>query len=99
MVQNSGVHQLIGSLSHYLQGFIYPKWWSPDFSPINSGKETQLPEIDQQWNYILDSPSPHQGCNPSQGFGWDSLYTKHVLGGGFKYFLFSSLLGEDSHFD
>ena len=30
-----------------------------------------------------------------------SLATKttHELGGGFKYFLFSSLLGEDSHFD
>ena len=23
----------------------------------------------------------------------------HVLGGGFKYFLFSSLFGEDSYFD
>ncbi len=26
-------------------------------------------------------------------------YTVYSLGGGFKYFLFSSLLGEDSHFD
>ena len=25
--------------------------------------------------------------------------TKHALGGGFKHFLFSSLFGEDSHFD
>ena len=24
---------------------------------------------------------------------------KHKLGGGFKYFLFSPLFGEDSHFD
>ena len=27
----SGGHQLIGSLSHYFQGFIHPRWWSPDF--------------------------------------------------------------------
>ena len=26
-------------------------------------------------------------------------FLKTNLGGGFKYFLFSSLLGEDSHFD
>ena len=25
--------------------------------------------------------------------------TKQILGGGFKYFLFSPLFGEDSHFD
>ena len=30
-------------------------------------------------------------------FGYLGIYFR--LGGGFKYFLFSSLLGEDSHFD
>ena len=29
------LHQLIGSLSHYLQGFIHPRWW---LSAINSSK-------------------------------------------------------------
>ena len=28
-----------------------------------------------------------------------NMEPEHVLGGGFKYFSFSSLLGEDSHFD
>ncbi len=26
----------VGSLSHCLQGFIHPRWWSPDFWTINS---------------------------------------------------------------
>ena len=34
-------------------------------------------------------------CN----FGFGDPELKSSLGGGFKYFLFSSLLGEDSHFD
>ena len=34
-------------------------------------------------------------CN----FGFGDPELKPSLGGGFKYFLFSSLLGEDSHFD
>ena len=25
------LHQLIESLSHHLQGFIHPRWWSPEF--------------------------------------------------------------------
>ena len=29
---------------------------------------------------------------------WDAVYVG-LLGGGFKYFLFSPLPGEDSHFD
>ena len=32
------VHQSIGSLSDYLQGFVHPRWWSPDFWTINSRK-------------------------------------------------------------
>ena len=28
------LHQLIGTLSHYLQGFIHPRWWR--ISSINS---------------------------------------------------------------
>ena len=31
------------------------------------------------------------------GIGWSSCW--FILGGGFKYFFFSPLLGEDSHFD
>jgi len=30
------LHQLIGSLSHYLQGFVHPRWWSLDSWTINS---------------------------------------------------------------
>ena len=30
------LHQLIGRLSHYLQGFKNPRWWSQDFWTINS---------------------------------------------------------------
>ena len=30
------LHQLIGSSSHYLRGFIHPRWWSLDFWTINS---------------------------------------------------------------
>ena len=30
------LHQLIGSVSYHLQGFIHPRWWSPDFWNINS---------------------------------------------------------------
>ncbi len=26
----------LGSLSHYLHGFIHPRWWSPEFWTINS---------------------------------------------------------------
>ena len=26
----------VGSFPHYLQGFIHPRWWSPDFWTINS---------------------------------------------------------------
>ena len=26
-----GKNPAIGSLSHYLQGFVHPRWWSPDF--------------------------------------------------------------------
>ena len=26
----------VGSLSHYLQGLVNPRWWSPDFWTINS---------------------------------------------------------------
>ena len=35
------------------------------------------------------------------GFKYGVIWGIHVryLGGGFKYFLFSPLLGEDSHFD
>ena len=29
----------------------------------------------------------------------DKIYPSDHLGGGFKYFLFSPLFGEDSHFD
>ena len=52
------------------------------------------------------------GClwddGPSKGFqilAWDKVWSTWtfwvyiILGGGFKYFLFSPLLGEDSHFD
>ena len=28
----------VGSLSQYLQGFLHPRWWSPDFWTINSMK-------------------------------------------------------------
>ena len=31
--------------------------------------------------------------------GENVSFRKYKLGGGFKYFLFSPLLGEDSHFD
>ena len=34
----------------------------------------------------------------SDGFNQKEML-KQVLGGGFKYFLFSPLSGEDSHFD
>ena len=26
----------VGSLSHYSQGFVHPRWWTPDFWTINS---------------------------------------------------------------
>ena len=26
----------VGSLSHYLRGFVHPRWWSPDFWTINT---------------------------------------------------------------
>ena len=35
------LHQLIGSLSHYLQGFIHPRWCR--ISAINSSKATTSP--------------------------------------------------------
>ena len=31
--------------------------------------------------------------------GWGLFWTSAYLGGGLKYFLFSPLFGEDSHFD
>ena len=36
------LHQLIGSFSHYLQGFIYPRWCR--ISAINSIKRGSLKE-------------------------------------------------------
>ena len=43
---------------------------------------------------------------PRTGFGEEmsqdvgrKIHEKHLLGGGFKYFLFSPLFGEDSQFD
>ena len=36
MVQKSGEPVEVGCLSHDLQGFIHPRWWSPDFWTIKS---------------------------------------------------------------
>ena len=38
-------------------------------------------------------------CSSTHSIGNVMLYLYQRLGGGFKYFLFSPLFGEDSHFD
>ena len=37
------LHQLIATLSHHLQGFIHPRWWSSDFWTINKYLSTFPP--------------------------------------------------------
>ena len=52
--KKSGVHQLISSLSHYLQGFMHPRWCR--ISSINSIKRNiWVGEISQfRQNFIFD---------------------------------------------
>ena len=74
-----------------------------DFPGINRGKHRKK-NIYLEPNVrplFLKGPNPRkQGRNSNQNSQamW-VLYIYIYLGGGFKYFLFSSLLGEDSHFD
>ena len=59
---------------------------------------------------MTEPPKPIQNSKPQEVFAW--MFVRFLiihgkflareytfLGGGFKYFLFSPLLGEDSHFD
>ena len=42
------LHQLIGSLSHYLQGFIHPRWLVSRISSINGIAQIQK-KMDATW--------------------------------------------------
>ncbi len=48
----------VGSLSHYLQGFIHPRWWSPDSWIINSiRKYLKIPHGRILWfSWFYSSP-------------------------------------------
>ena len=53
----------------------------------------------------MDKPLPDGTCIDERrafrgGLSWESVHGYYrILGGGLKYFIFSPLLGEDSHFD
>ena len=48
----------VGRLSHHLQGFIYLRWWSPDFWNINS---TLLPMQTDSIRLFMTSRPLHRG--------------------------------------
>ena len=48
------LHQLLGSLSHYLQGFIHPRWWrisSINSSGVEVGSAKKLKTSETSWRY------------------------------------------------
>ena len=66
MVQKSGIHQLIWSISHYLQYFIHPRWWLHWTSKVTiltkhlthhpPGSSTTKPT--SQWKGIINTGQP-----------------------------------------
>ena len=100
------LHQLIGSLSHYLQGFIHLNWCR--ISSINS--MTLLITIQGPILWLVKFPGSR--CDLCHGKPWNdacnwvgfhplTLTTKVILlgGGNSNICLFSPLFGEDSQFD
>ena len=66
------LHQMIGSLSHYLQGFIHPRWCR--ISAINS-------KPNFCWVIgLFDLPKKHQDVSLlNKGLAWDSLVKNAII--------------------
>ena len=55
----------VGNVSHYLQGFIHPRWWSPDFWTVNS---ITLSDPFTTWKISINSKdSSRFRCAPLDG--------------------------------
>ncbi len=108
------LHQLIGGLSYYSQGFIHPRWLF-GISSINSkallnqAMFTFDPFLlvfqkrrDSRFPFLvvkIQQELPEEGSALSKKVGIFRCWKATKLGGGFEYFLFSPLPGEMIHFD
>ena len=72
-----------------------PKVANPfHFRGSNRNPKHQTPQTTKKTHWLILLPD-----GVFFWYSWSAFIQRATLGGGFKYFLFSPLLGEDSHFD
>ena len=88
---------------------VMSSWWLESWvgvrsnnSPTSTWKYDLNHKAKVHWKQVCTLESTHRCIHKQQKRHWTEPTLKRsepYLGGGFKYFLFSSLPGEDSHFD
>ena len=88
----------VGSLSHNFQGFIHPRWL---FGMSSKNSTFWGTRVQRTWWTLRRQTGEIPAPIEKEEARWGSDAEDHVtyLDGGFKYFLFSPLLGETIQFD
>ena len=72
------LHQLIGSISHYLQGVLHPRWFLRDFWTINNIQYVSFRECNSL-TLPPKNPSDRPGAKICHGEAWFLNFCKRRL--------------------